>query len=377
MRTALSRVLILSFFAATIYGVRAAEISVGNTSVSLTADITGTLPVANGGTGATTNTQNGILYGNGTSAIGALPQMGADGIITGAGGVPSTGTILGTANEITLTKTGSNIVIDIPTDPTLSGANITAIPAANISAGSLGTGVIASSVAVSGVGKNTCGSATISCRANIGEDGRITSVSSTTIAPAASDIAAGALGTGVIASSIAVNAVLPGSISVTAGVTATTGTFSSGQIKLTGTSDITSTGQLTLADDGGGTGTNILLTEAGGYVEVTVNNTAHTRFASTGGQFMGVGTTSPKTKIHMSSGTVTLDGNISPAINVLNGTVGLWSRTMAQLDTQAISRTGVTVFCSDCTLPDVCVSTGTTASQWRRIGTTTGCGSGN
>ena len=148
MRTALSRVLILSFFAATIYGVRAAEISVGNTSVSLTADITGTLPVANGGTGATTNTQNGILYGNGTSAIGALPQMGADGIITGAGGVPSTGTILGTANEITLTKTGSNIVIDIPTDPTLSGANITAIPAASINAGSLGTCVIASSIAI-------------------------------------------------------------------------------------------------------------------------------------------------------------------------------------------------------------------------------------
>lgn len=39
-------------------------------SVSLTADVTGTLPVANGGTGATTLT--GMLQGNGTSAVTAL-----------------------------------------------------------------------------------------------------------------------------------------------------------------------------------------------------------------------------------------------------------------------------------------------------------------
>jgi len=39
-------------------------------SVSLTADVTGTLPVANGGSGATTLT--GLLQGNGTSAFTAL-----------------------------------------------------------------------------------------------------------------------------------------------------------------------------------------------------------------------------------------------------------------------------------------------------------------
>ncbi|MFZ1249149.1 MAG: hypothetical protein WAQ24_02410, partial [Candidatus Saccharimonadales bacterium] len=39
--------------------------------VNLTTHVTGTLPVANGGTGATTLTANGVLYGNGTSAVGA------------------------------------------------------------------------------------------------------------------------------------------------------------------------------------------------------------------------------------------------------------------------------------------------------------------
>lgn len=40
--------------------------------VSLIADVTGTLPVGNGGTGATTLASNGVLYGNSTSAVQAL-----------------------------------------------------------------------------------------------------------------------------------------------------------------------------------------------------------------------------------------------------------------------------------------------------------------
>jgi len=39
------------------------------TNVSLTTGVTGTLPVANGGTGATTLTANNVLLGNGTSAV--------------------------------------------------------------------------------------------------------------------------------------------------------------------------------------------------------------------------------------------------------------------------------------------------------------------
>jgi len=38
-------------------------------NVNLTSNVTGTLPVANGGTGATTLTSNNVLLGNGTSAV--------------------------------------------------------------------------------------------------------------------------------------------------------------------------------------------------------------------------------------------------------------------------------------------------------------------
>ena len=51
-------------------------ITIANTGavlpITLTTDVTGTLPVANGGTGATTLTDGGILIGNGTGAIVAL-----------------------------------------------------------------------------------------------------------------------------------------------------------------------------------------------------------------------------------------------------------------------------------------------------------------
>ena len=48
--------------------VKAAEVG---SSVDLASEVTGTLPVANGGTGATTLTSNSILTGNGTSAVQA------------------------------------------------------------------------------------------------------------------------------------------------------------------------------------------------------------------------------------------------------------------------------------------------------------------
>ena len=46
--------------------------------IDLTTDVTGALPVANGGTGATTFTSNGVLYGNTAGAIGAT-AAGTDG----------------------------------------------------------------------------------------------------------------------------------------------------------------------------------------------------------------------------------------------------------------------------------------------------------
>lgn len=97
-------------------------------AVSLTADVSGTLPVANGGTGATTLT--GILYGNGTSAItagngtaGTIAKFSATSpglansimvetasLITIAGGITLTGaqTIQTSTGNLTITTGAAN-----------------------------------------------------------------------------------------------------------------------------------------------------------------------------------------------------------------------------------------------------------------------------
>jgi hypothetical protein len=57
--------------------------------------VTGTLPVANGGTGTTTFTSNGVLFGNGTSAVSSTSAGTANQIlrIPGGGGAPAFGSI--------------------------------------------------------------------------------------------------------------------------------------------------------------------------------------------------------------------------------------------------------------------------------------------
>ena len=67
--------------------------------------VSGTLPVANGGTGQATVTQNGVLYGNGTLALGATAQGAAGSVLVGNGGIPSFSTTP-TIGSLTL-STGS------------------------------------------------------------------------------------------------------------------------------------------------------------------------------------------------------------------------------------------------------------------------------
>lgn len=64
-------------------------------TVSLTTEVAGTLPVANGGTGQSTLTSNGVLLGNGTSGITQTAAGTADQVfrIPGAGGAPAFGAI--------------------------------------------------------------------------------------------------------------------------------------------------------------------------------------------------------------------------------------------------------------------------------------------
>jgi hypothetical protein len=66
-----------------------------SSTVSLTTEVSGTLPVGNGGTGATTLTSNGVLLGNGGSAIAATTAGSANQVlrIPGAGGAPAFGAI--------------------------------------------------------------------------------------------------------------------------------------------------------------------------------------------------------------------------------------------------------------------------------------------
>ena len=53
--------------------------------VNLTSQVTGTLPVANGGTGAATLTANNVLLGNGTSALQVVAPSTNGNVLTSNG----------------------------------------------------------------------------------------------------------------------------------------------------------------------------------------------------------------------------------------------------------------------------------------------------
>jgi len=87
-----------------------------------------TVPVEDGGTGAATFTDGGILLGSGTGAITALGAAANGEIPIGDGTTdPVLATITGTANEITVTNGAGTITLDIPTSPTLDGTNFSGV----------------------------------------------------------------------------------------------------------------------------------------------------------------------------------------------------------------------------------------------------------
>ena len=78
------------------------------TTVDLTADVTTTiLPVANGGTGAATLTDGGILLGSGTGAVTAMDALAAGTIIQGDGTTDPTTLAIGTAGQILTVNSGA------------------------------------------------------------------------------------------------------------------------------------------------------------------------------------------------------------------------------------------------------------------------------
>ncbi|QQS15441.1 MAG: hypothetical protein IPK84_03665 [Candidatus Moraniibacteriota bacterium] len=105
--------------------------------VALGSAVSGTLPVANGGTGATTLTANGVIYGNGTGAIQAT-SAGTDAqiLIANASGVPTfvtlggdatvnnSGSLTIAANSVALTTdTTGNYVQSITNGNGITGGN--------------------------------------------------------------------------------------------------------------------------------------------------------------------------------------------------------------------------------------------------------------
>jgi hypothetical protein len=75
--------------------------------VALATGVSGTLPVGNGGTGATTLTANGALVGNGTSAIASVDMSTKGGLLAGDGsGNPSVLAVGGTADHVLTVDSG-------------------------------------------------------------------------------------------------------------------------------------------------------------------------------------------------------------------------------------------------------------------------------
>jgi len=75
--------------------------------VALDTGVSGTLPVANGGTGATSLTANGALIGNGSSAIASVDMSTKGGLLAGDGsGNPSVLAVGGTGGHVLTVDSG-------------------------------------------------------------------------------------------------------------------------------------------------------------------------------------------------------------------------------------------------------------------------------
>jgi hypothetical protein len=82
-----------------------------NPTVSLASGVTGTLPVANGGTGATTLTANNVILGNGTSAVNFVAP-GTTGNVLTSNGTTWTSAVLPAGGLTYVVKTANYTTFD-------------------------------------------------------------------------------------------------------------------------------------------------------------------------------------------------------------------------------------------------------------------------
>lgn len=126
------------------------------------------------------------------------------------------------------------------------------------------------------------------------------------------------------------------------------GTVEGGSFLATGGNSVTAIthqGQAGVQAQFQGNGAGLVLRGSASSGGITINNDSVSRFGSS----------------------ITLSGSFHPA-----------QYTRAQIDVLPIQNSGGYIDCTDCTLPGLCRSTGTVASQYRKIESATlGCGTGN
>ena len=96
--------------------------------VDLTTQVTGTLPVANGGTGRATLTSATILAGNGTSAVSLFTTTGSGTVVVLATSPTLVTPVLGVAtatsiNKVAITAPASSATLTIANSKTLTVSN--------------------------------------------------------------------------------------------------------------------------------------------------------------------------------------------------------------------------------------------------------------
>jgi len=106
--------------------------------VALATGVSGTLPVGNGGTGATTLTANGALIGNGTSAIASVDMSTKGGLLVGDGsGNPSVLAVGGTADYVLTVDSGETTGLKWAAGGATTPALVIAYSSGQIGAGGL------------------------------------------------------------------------------------------------------------------------------------------------------------------------------------------------------------------------------------------------
>ena len=90
-------------------------ISSGSSAVLSSLTLDSPLAVAQGGTGASTFTDGGVLLGSGTGAITATAVLDNGELLIGDNSTdPTVATLTGTANQITVTNGGGSITLSTP-----------------------------------------------------------------------------------------------------------------------------------------------------------------------------------------------------------------------------------------------------------------------